>query len=60
MNKSVLAALINAYDSLYNTNIVDFNKLQISTTEDTITFKNMDAMIVYMLNDIALGIDNII
>ena len=60
MNESVLAALINAYDSLYNTNIVDFNKLTISTTENTITFKNMDAMIVYMLNDIALGIDNII
>lgn len=60
MKKAVLAALINAYDSLYNTNIVDFNKLQISTTEGTITFKTLDAMVVYILNDIALGIENII
>ena len=60
MNKAVLSALYNAYDALYNCSIVDFNKLTISTTEDTFKFKTLDAMVVYMLNDIALGIDNLI
>ncbi len=60
MNTQILNRIIDIYYTIFNTSIVDTNKLMIECPENTERFNSMYDMADYMLEDINLAIENII
>ena len=60
MNTDFLEVIIDIYYSMFNTCIIDTDKLVISSTENDEHFGTLHEMIAFMLEDILLGINNIL
>ena len=60
MNTSIFDRILDIYDYLFNTSIVDANKLTIETTENIEHFGSLSEMVDYMLEDIYLALENIL
>lgn len=60
MNIDILNLIIDIYYSVFNTAIVDADKMRITNTECTEQFDSLSDMSKYMLTEISLGIDNIL
>ena len=60
MNTSIFNRILDIYYYLFNTSIVDVNKLTIETTENTEHFDSLSEMVDYMLEDIYLSLENIL
>lgn len=60
MNTSIFDRILDIYDYLFNTSIVDVDKLTIETTENIEHFGSLSEMVDYMLEDIYLSLENIL
>lgn len=60
MDTKILDRIIDIYYTIFNTSIVDINKMTIECPENIERFNSLYDMADYMLEDINLAIENII